>query len=81
MSEELNLFQKYKKNLGDSRPWHVLMKDMYTSDKIAEERFALCVSCHFFTKLGTCKKCGCLMRKKTKLKNAECPIHKWDRTD
>lgn len=49
------------------------------SDKdLAAERLDICRSCPYFVaKLEKCTRCGCLMRLKTKLKNAHCPINKW----
>jgi hypothetical protein len=43
-----------------------------------EARFEQCKACeYFFSPTGTCKKCGCFMRVKTKLKHATCPVGKW----
>ena len=76
---ELTPWQKYKQNLGDTRPWDVLnpntnwvKKDIHTS------RLELCKACSEFISLTTqCKKCGCVMSIKTKLEAAKCPIGKW----
>lgn len=78
MSEELTPWQKFKQNLGESRPWHLLDPKLRTSDEIAKTRYDLCKSCEFFAPLTTqCHKCGCIMKVKTLLKNAECPVGKW----
>lgn len=78
MDKNLSLWEQYKKNLGDSRPWHVIHKENYVEEDIANKRFLICQQCpDFFKPLQTCKKCGCLMKAKTKLKNASCPINKW----
>jgi hypothetical protein len=76
--EKLTPWQKYKKNLGDTRFWDVLNPDnMTTSDK-SEKRFAICKACPELISLtNQCKKCGCIMSLKTKLENASCPIGKW----
>lgn len=76
--EKLTPWQKYKKNLGDTRFWDVLNPDnMTTSDK-SEQRFAICKTCPELINLtNQCKKCGCIMSLKTKLENASCPIGKW----
>lgn len=48
------------------------------SSKVQEERMQICKSCeHLFHATNSCKKCGCFMILKTKLKNAQCPINKW----
>jgi predicted metal-binding protein len=45
---------------------------------MAEERFAICKTCeHFSQTTKRCKKCGCIMKLKTKLEEATCPIGKW----
>lgn len=78
MSKKESKWQEYKKSLGDSRPWHLLLKENYVSSKIAEERFFTCLQCPFLTRLThQCVKCKCLMRNKTRLKQAECPLGKW----
>ena len=60
------------------KPWDLLKKENYTNEEIAQARFDECKKCEFlFQKTNTCKKCGCFMVAKTKLKNATCPIGKW----
>jgi uncharacterized membrane protein YvbJ len=82
MSEEnLSPWQKYKKNLGETRPWDLLKADNKTTDTIASERYEICKSCPELIKLTKqCKKCGCFMNLKVKLAPAECPIGKWAST-
>tara|TARA_B100000029_G_scaffold487250_1_gene542607 strand:+ start:2369 stop:2578 length:210 start_codon:yes stop_codon:yes gene_type:complete len=47
-------------------------------EKLSEERMEICNSCEFFfTPTGNCKKCGCFMKIKTKMKGLTCPIGKW----
>ena len=42
------------------------------------ERYEICKSCEWFRSvIKQCKKCGCIMSLKTKLKTAKCPIRKW----
>lgn len=79
MTEELTPWQKYKQNLGDSRPWDLLkLGDEQVSEEVQKERFDICLSCPELIKLTKqCKKCGCFMALKTKLENASCPIGKW----
>lgn len=78
MSEELTPWQRYKKNLGETRPWHLLDKENYIDDSIAKNRFEICKTCPELIKLTSqCKKCGCFMIAKTKLEKATCPLGKW----
>ena len=45
----------------------------------SQERLDICKKCDLFQKdTGLCKKCLCVMKLKTKLKNAKCPIGKWN---
>ena len=77
--EEMSAWQKYKENLGETRPWDVINPNSDWSDEEkAKERFSICRSCPELIKLTTqCKKCGCFMKVKTKLEKATCPIGKW----
>jgi hypothetical protein len=78
MSEK-SAWQKYKENLGETRPWDMLNSDMYVKDSsISDSRFQICKSCPELIKLTSqCKKCGCFMAAKTKLIGAACPLEKW----
>jgi hypothetical protein len=42
-----------------------------------KERLSVCKSCEKY-KLGFCMACGCAVKLKVKLKNAVCPLQKWD---
>jgi len=77
--DELTPWQKYKKNLGDSRPWDILNpKTEYVEDEISNDRYSICKECsHFLNATKQCKLCGCFMIIKTKLEHASCPIDKW----
>lgn len=71
----MNAWEKYK---ASAKPWHLLNKSNYTTEKIANERFDICKGCEFLIKAtNQCKKCGCLMHLKTKLEAATCPVGKW----
>lgn len=72
-------WEKYKKNLGSTRPWDLLNpKEERVSQEEADRRFEICKTCpHLIQLTNQCKKCGCLMHLKTKLANASCPIEKW----
>jgi hypothetical protein len=74
----LTPWQKYKQNLGDTRPWDMLKADNKTTEEKAEFRYNICKSCPELIKLTSqCKKCGCIMSLKTKLEAATCPVGKW----
>jgi hypothetical protein len=79
MSEELTPWQKYKQNLGETRPWDLVNPTTeWVDEEKAKERFSICKECPELIKLTTqCKKCGCFMKVKTKLEKAECPLGKW----
>jgi hypothetical protein len=51
----------------------------YVKDpSISDARYQICKACPELIKLTTqCKKCGCLMKVKTKLQQAVCPLGKW----
>ena len=79
MSEEKSAWQKYKENLGDTRPWDIVNPETeWASDEVAEKRYSICKECPELIKLTKqCKKCGCFMAMKTKLEKATCPLEKW----
>lgn len=76
---ELTPWQKYKQSLGDTRPWDLLNpKTEYVDEDTQKNRYAICKQCPELIKsTSQCKKCGCIMRLKTKLEKATCPIGKW----
>lgn len=79
MSEELTPWQRYKKNLGETRPWDLINPETeWASSELAEERYSICKACPELIKVTKqCKKCGCFMAAKTKLAGATCPLGKW----
>lgn len=59
-------------------PTHLLNPENYTDENTAQNRFSICQQCPEFIDLTTqCKKCGCIMKLKTKLTKATCPLGKW----
>jgi uncharacterized Fe-S radical SAM superfamily protein PflX len=75
---ELTPWEKYKQNLGQSRPWHILSSELRTTEEIASSRLSICMSCpEIIPVTRQCKKCGCLMSLKTKITDSVCPIGKW----
>lgn len=77
--EKLTPWQRYKKNLGNTRPWDLLRTDAkLATDEVAADRLSICNACPELIKLThQCKKCGCIMNLKVKLAEAECPLGKW----
>lgn len=75
----MSKWSEWKKNLGDSRPWHLLDPERLIEDKdIIAKRLEICKACpELIQATSQCKKCGCVMTLKTKLSSAECPIGKW----
>ena len=81
MSEEnLTPWQRWKKNLGETRPWHLLnVNDPKATDTEAFRRLDICKACPELIPLThQCKKCGCIMNLKVKLAAASCPLGKWE---
>jgi len=79
MSDNPNLWERYKNNLGSTRPWDILNPETErVSDEEYDHRFSICHNCPELVKLTKqCKKCGCFMAIKAKIKQAECPLGKW----
>jgi hypothetical protein len=77
--ESLSPWQQYKKNLGETRPWDLLNPAVENcTDTEQKTRMDICNGCPELIDLTKqCKKCGCIMPLKTRLKKAVCPIGKW----
>jgi len=75
----MSKWDEWKKNLGETRPWHMLDHNKILEDtSISDNRMAICKACPELMQLTSqCKKCGCFMAAKTKLELAKCPIGKW----
>lgn len=50
------------------------------ANDVVAERIQICTSCPELNRLKMCKKCGCFMPVKIRLKSSSCPIGKWDKT-
>jgi hypothetical protein len=76
---ELTPWQRYKQNLGETRPWDIVNPNTdWASEDVATSRFDICKACPELTPItDQCKKCGCFMKIKTKLEKASCPLGKW----
>ena len=71
-------WQQWKENLGETRPWDLVNPSTeYVNKDIAQSRYDICKECPFLLPTKQCSKCGCFMKAKVKLANAECPEHKW----
>jgi hypothetical protein len=76
--EKKSPWQIYKENYIASNPLQLLNKDNYVEEEVANNRYSLCLECPELIELTKqCKKCGCFMAAKTKLKSATCPLGKW----
>ncbi len=77
--KKITPWERYRKNLGDTRPWDLVNPNTeYVPEDIHNSRFDICKSCPELIKVtNQCKKCGCFMVAKTKLKHAQCPLSKW----
>lgn len=79
MDSNLTPWQRYKQNLGETRPWDLLNPNSeWASEEDANKRYSICQECPELIQLTkNCKKCGCFMIAKTKLAKASCPLRKW----
>lgn len=63
-------------------PVDLLFSKNYTTKEVRNKRYEICKSCpKLFKPTRTCIKCGCFMAMKTWLKDAECPIEKWGKSE
>ncbi len=50
----------------------------FANEQLKKERMDMCRACdQFKPTTQQCRKCGCFMQLKTKMKDAHCPINKW----
>lgn len=72
-----NAWEEYKAK-NNVTPLDLFNKNNYIEKIESDKRMQTCLGCEHLIKLThQCKKCGCLMNLKTKLKDATCPIGKW----
>ena len=71
--------QKEKNGSRDVKPWDLINPHTeYTDRETSDARYEICKTCpELFDLTKQCKKCGCFMALKTKMKEATCPIGKW----
>jgi hypothetical protein len=74
----MSAWQNYKDKNG-STPLDLLNpKSERATDELAKERLDICKACpDVIPVVNQCKRCGCFMDLKTKLKISKCPIGKW----
>ena len=55
-----------------------LDEGLFAENTSQKERLSICFECDSYVKQrDMCKECGCIMRMKTKLNAAKCPLKKW----
>lgn len=61
------------------KPWDMLNPETeWLSDEDRDARYSVCKQCPEFIPLTTqCKQCGCVMKVKSGMKLATCPLGKW----
>lgn len=47
-------------------------------EKLAEDRFNVCLKCPQLKSNNKCRKCGCYMVAKTRSPKSKCPLDKWE---
>jgi len=82
--EELTPWDIYKKTGSldkpkTAKPWDVLNPSTeWLSKEESDLRYDICKTCPELMNItNQCKKCGCFMPVKSKIKHASCPIGKW----
>ena len=71
-----NAWEEYKAK-NSVTPIDLFIKNNYIEKIESDKRMQICLGCEHLIKLThQCKKCGCLMNLKTKLKDSTCPIGK-----
>jgi hypothetical protein len=63
-------------------PLSLLNPKAYTNDeRMAIDRWRVCRECPELRVNAICGKCGCFMKAKVKLSQAECPLGKWKKEE
>jgi hypothetical protein len=75
-------WQTIKENLSDPnsvKPWDIINPETeWATDEVKDFRYDICKKCPEFLSATTqCKQCGCIMKIKTRMAQATCPIGKW----
>ena len=73
MIDLLDIVKSWSKLIGNKTDQEV---------KLAAERYKVCSSCEFLSKLDFCKACGCYLKAKIFTTNtASCPNGKWNEAE
>lgn len=71
-------WQEYKEKNGVTPLDLLNPMTMHAEEEVSNARMSICKSCPELIKLTSqCKKCGCIMKLKTKILAAQCPLQKW----
>jgi hypothetical protein len=73
------MFGNLDKEDRPAKPWDIFNKKIgRVSNEVAETRYKICINCPKIVPVTRqCLECGCFMKIKTTLPNAECPLGKW----
>ena len=55
----------------------ILHRFLVFDEEILQDRWDACNKCEFLTEKLKCKKCGCVMRIKSRVAKMKCPVGKW----
>lgn len=71
-------WERYKEKNGVTPLDLLNPKTEKAARELSDSRFSICKACpELIPVVNQCKKCGCFMELKTKLKIAKCPLGKW----
>jgi hypothetical protein len=74
----LSKLKTFSETMTESVGNYAKGKPVFCSQEVISQRMSVCNACPDFVKATSqCKKCGCFMSAKTKLKAASCPVMKW----
>ena len=77
-NELMDKLKGLSENITDSIGELSKGKTIFVESKVQEARMSTCRSCEDFNaKTTQCRRCGCFMSAKTRLKSGSCPIGKW----
>jgi len=78
--EILTKLRSLSENITDSVGQMSQGKPVFCSAEVVNKRLGICKACpEYVAATSQCRKCGCFMSAKTKLKVSSCPINKWSR--
>lgn len=79
-SEVLKKLKTLSETITDSVGEMSQGKPVFCSQKVIDKRMSICKSCpDYVASTSQCRKCGCFMSAKTRLKVSSCPVNKWSR--